>query len=358
MPPKVSPKAKASGRNRERWLASVLPGLLAQLQSSGLPSETESEEEGATADGWEEVAPEQESQPSTPAEPAAPPPPPPPAAGCASSSDRTCGMDAHRGYKQNARSNQYAIWTVCSNCGERSSYTNLVGKQPTWTNLNKPPPPPTWKQLNPGGRGPLRHPPEPRTPGHSLTVLCWGKHKGMTYVEAKEKDPGYCFWVESRMDGECSEELRRFGLWLRSQRLKPPPPPRGKATTPAAKPRAPPKTPPPQRGNEHLIKMLLEALGAMMNSNESGEEPTSGTKEAEQTSEAEEQTEPEEAFPDNQPENQEDEHMAEEARTLTAQLQSILQDLVSHPAANTETMELASALMNHVLGQDTEKEGS
>lgn len=83
-------------------------------------------------------------------------------------------------------------------CGLRTSYTSLTGKQKSWSHLADPPPPASWKQVNAGdnARSAKRNGNFPTEIDE--TVLLWGKYTGRTFRDAWEADKAYCFRVLSQ----------------------------------------------------------------------------------------------------------------------------------------------------------------
>jgi len=95
---------------------------------------------------------------------------------------------------------------------------NLAGKQPSWTTLSTEPPPPSWNQVNPGG--PMTFASSGQDPPTDNTRATFGKHKGKTFQEIRDNDPGYCHWVRAQARttkgmATCSPGLAHLAEYLR-----------------------------------------------------------------------------------------------------------------------------------------------
>ena len=97
-----------------------------------------------------------------------------------------------------------------------------------------------------------------------------------------------------------------------------------------------------------MVEAFLEMMGSLRSPPPEAETASSAAAAA-ATAEEEDQAAP---FPDNCA----DTEMATEAVGLTAQLRLVLEALVQHPAATNLTMDLATALMQHVQGTGMQEE--
>ena len=120
--------------------------------------------------------------------------------------ESACARRRHAGANQLVRSNQFAFWSVCSHCGQRSSYTSLTGRS-SWSHLSEPPPNPSWRQTAPLRKGAARAP----LTEDGEQILDLGKHRGRTYLWTYTHQPEYCYWVINQDHGsDCSAGLHAF----------------------------------------------------------------------------------------------------------------------------------------------------
>ena len=275
-----------------------------------------------------------------------------------------CIESLHRGYPQIYRSNQYAEWTVCRNCGQRSSYCSFGGRG-SGSGLSDSRPPKAWSTNFQKG-GPLRKevhttPPAPATDG---SVLDFGKYRGQTYREILDHDPGYCHWVvgQTYIAPRCSPALQRFAAFCQAFWA-----PGAAASAPSAPTDRRPEAAPAPKGSPATLgfasssaatraaKGLLSNLDVMALITELQEHLETQEQETKDTEKH--------PFPDASSETVEGVPMSEsgeltedpfdtgDVAALVAQANEVLEMVLTHPAATDTTRELVSALAQHLNGE-------